>query len=128
MKKILFWEPIIWKTELLSEMMTVTTQDLTPFLYSLIMGYIFYFIGILGIFIRQTSILYTMIAVELFLFGLNLVFLSLSVLLNEPQLQMQVLLILTLTAAETAIGLSLIVLYHNVLDTTSITLLKQLKY
>ena len=121
---MLFWEPIIWDNFALFEDHTFYID----YLYGLYVGYFLFFLGLSGLFLRYGSIIYILIASELMLLGMNLVFLFLSLILADAQCQLMVLLVLTIAAAETTIGLSLLFLFHQIFDSTDVELLMKLKF
>jgi NADH-quinone oxidoreductase subunit K len=94
----------------------------------LFLGFFLFFFGIIGFLFRQSSLLHLLLTIELMFFGINLIFLFLSSLVFLPYLQVIVLCLLTLTAAETAIFLALIFLYHKNFETTELVFLKNLFY
>lgn len=121
---MLFWEPIIWDNYALFD----DHNFYIELLYGLYVGYFLFFLGLSGLFLRHVSIIYILISAELMLLGINLVFLFLSLLLADPQCQLMVLMILTIAAAETTIGLSLLFLFHQIFDSTDIQLLNKLSF
>lgn len=121
---MLFWEPIIWDNFALFDNHNFHIE----MLYGLYVGYFLFFIGLAGLFLRHGSLIYILIAAELMLLGINLVFLFLGLVLAEPQCHLMVLMILTIAAAETTIGLSLLFLYHQIFDSTDSSLLNKLSF
>lgn len=121
---MIFWEPILWDNLALFD----DHQFHVEIMYGLYIGYFLFFIGLTGLFFRHGSLIYILIAAELMLLGINLVFLFLGLVLAEPQCQLMVLMILTIAAAETTIGLSLLFLYHQIFDSTDISLLNKLSF
>lgn len=72
-----------------------------------------FFIGIWGIFLNRRNIIIMLMSIELMLLAINVIFVTYSVFLNDITGQIFSLFILTVAAAETAIGLAiLVVLYH----------------
>lgn len=72
-----------------------------------------FFVGMLGIIINQRSILLVIMNVELILLSVNLNFISFSVYLDDLYGQVFSLFILTIAAAESAIGLAILILYYR---------------
>lgn len=123
---MIFWEPILWSTIFFfSNSLSALAFYLV---FGCILGYLLFFLGIIGLIIRQISLIYLLLSIELIFFGMNLNFLFLGYLLLFPYFQIIVLILLTLTAAETAIFLAIIFLYHQQFKTTDIKLLQILKY
>jgi NADH-quinone oxidoreductase subunit K len=76
---------------------------------------IFIFIfGIFGIVLNQHSVLTVLICLELILLSLNLNFITFSVYFDDILGQLFSLFILTVAAAESAIGLAIIIIYYRV--------------
>ena len=63
---------------------------------------------------NRRSIIITIMCIELMLLSLNLNFVVLSIYLDDVYGQLFSLFILTVAAAESAIGLALIIVYHRV--------------
>ena len=119
---MLFWEPFIWSTFFLFDSCYfVTLQYISVFV---LCGYFLFFLGIIGIIIRQISLIFILISVELMFLGINFVFLMLSFLILQPFLQIFVIILLCLSAAETAIILSFIFVYHRLFFETEKVLLR----
>lgn len=69
---------------------------------------IVFFIGLLGIILNRKNILITIMSIELLLLSINLNFAAFSIYLDDVVGQIFVLFILTIAAAESAIGLAII--------------------
>ena len=124
----IYWEPVIWNisSECL-QYVNVHFNSINVFI-NILLGQIVLIIGILGIMRRVTSILLVLISLELGLLGINFSLLFLGLLLNQPLCLVVSLLLLIMSAVETAIGLSLIFLYHKAFQTTSLKSISKLKY
>ncbi len=80
----------------------------------LILGSILFAIGVLGIFLNRKNLIVLLMAIELMLLAVNLNFIAFSHFLNDTAGQVFVFFILTVAAAESAIGLAiLVVLFRN---------------
>ena len=80
----------------------------------LILGAIVFSVGVMGIFINRKNVIILLMCVELILLSVNMNFIAFSHFLNDLTGQIVVFFILTVAAAESAIGLALIVvLYRN---------------
>jgi NADH-quinone oxidoreductase subunit K len=80
----------------------------------LIIGAILFVISIAGIFLNRKNIIILLMCVELMLLAVNINFVAFSHFLGDVQGQVFVFFILTVAAAEAAIGLAiLIVLFRN---------------
>ncbi len=73
-----------------------------------------FMIGVVGIFLNRKNIIILLMAIELMLLAVNLNFIAFSHYLNDIAGQVFVFFILTVAAAESAIGLAiLVVLFRN---------------
>lgn len=80
----------------------------------LVLGAILFSIGVMGIFINRKNVIILLMCVELILLSVNMNFIAFSHFLNDLTGQIVVFFVLTVAAAESAIGLALIVvLYRN---------------
>ena len=79
----------------------------------LILGAIIFTIGIIGIFLNRKNIIVILMCIELLLLAVNINLVSFSIFLNDLNGQIFTLFILTVAAAEAAIGLAIIVLYYR---------------
>ena len=81
----------------------------------LILGAILFAISIIGIFLNRKNVIILLMAIELMLLAVNLNFIAFSHFLDDIAGQVFVFFILTVAAAESAIGLAiLVVLFRNV--------------
>ena len=81
----------------------------------LILGAILFAISVVGIFLNRRNVLIILMAIELMLLAVNLNFIAFSRFLGDSAGQVFVFLILTVAAAESAIGLAILVLlFRNV--------------
>jgi NADH-quinone oxidoreductase subunit K len=81
----------------------------------LILGAILFSISIVGIFLNRKNVIILLMAIELMLLAVNMNFIAFSHFLGDPAGQVFVFFILTVAAAESAIGLAiLVVLFRNV--------------
>jgi len=79
----------------------------------LILGAIIFTIGIIGIFLNRKNLIVILMCIELLLLAVNINLVSFSIFLNDLNGQIFTLFILTVAAAEAAIGLAIIVLYYR---------------
>ena len=70
-------------------------------------------IGVLGIFINRKNVIVILMSVELILLAVNINMVAFSAALNDITGQVFTLLILTVAAAEAAIGLAVLVVYYR---------------
>jgi len=81
----------------------------------LVLGAILFAISMAGIFLNRRNVLIMLMAIELMLLAVNLNFIAFSSFLGDMAGQVFVFFILTVAAAESAIGLAILVLlYRNV--------------
>ena len=76
----------------------------------LVLGAILFAISVIGIFLNRRNVILMLMAIELMLLAVNLNFIAFSHYLNDPAGQVFVFFILTVAAAESAIGLAILVL------------------
>lgn len=82
--------------------------------YFLILGAILFSIGVVGIFLNRKNLIVLLMAIELMLLAVNMNFVAFSHFLGDVGGQVFVFFILTVAAAEAAIGLAiLVVLFRN---------------
>ncbi len=70
-------------------------------------------LGVLGIFINRKNVIIILMSVELILLSVNINFVAFSSFLNDIVGQVFALLVLTVAAAEAAIGLAILVVYFR---------------
>ncbi|MBE50305.1 MAG: NADH-quinone oxidoreductase subunit NuoK [Flavobacteriales bacterium] len=85
-------------------------MDLLTFI---IIPIITFFIGLSGIILNKKNIILILISVELMLLAVNFIFLVSSVYLDDRIGQIFALLVLTVAAAETSIGLGILIVYYR---------------
>ncbi|CAK9253333.1 unnamed protein product [Sphagnum jensenii] len=88
---------------------------------------ILFLLGIWGIFLNRKNIIVMLMSIELMLLAVNLNFLMFSVFLDDLVGQLFALLILTVAAAESAIGLALLVVYYRIRGTIAVEFINLLK-
>ena len=79
----------------------------------LILAAIIFTIGIAGIFLNRKNLIVILMCIELLLLAVNINLVSFSIFLNDLNGQIFTLFILTVAAAEAAIGLAIIVVYYR---------------
>src|SRR6266508_2558858 len=89
---------------------------MTPTLsHFLVLGAILFAISVVGIFLNRRNLIVLLMAIELMLLAVNLNFIAFSYFLGDIAGQVFVFFILTVAAAESAIGLAiLVVLFRNI--------------
>jgi NADH-quinone oxidoreductase subunit K len=81
----------------------------------LVLGAILFAIAIVGIFLNRKNVIVLLMAIELMLLAVNMNFVAFSHFIEDTAGQVFVFFILTVAAAESAIGLAiLVVLFRNI--------------
>ena len=93
----------------------------------LILGALLFAISVLGIFLNRKNVIILLMAIELMLLAVNLNFIAFSHFLNDTAGQIFVFFILTVAAAESAIGLAFLVVSFRNLNTINVDDLDSLK-
>ncbi len=96
-------------------------------MHFLILSGIIFAIGVMGIFINRTNIITILMCVELILVAVNTNFIAFSYYLADPAGQIFVFFILTVAAAEVAIGLSILTLLFRDKKSISVDVISSLK-
>ncbi|MEM9304450.1 MAG: NADH-quinone oxidoreductase subunit NuoK [Pseudomonadota bacterium] len=85
-----------------------------PLSHYLVLGAILFCISVAGVFLNRKNVLILLMAIELMLLSVNMNFVAFSRFLGNADGQVFVFFILTVAAAEAAIGLAiLVVLFRN---------------
>ena len=93
----------------------------------LILAAILFAIGIVGIFLNRKNLIVLLMAIELMLLAVNLNFVAFSHYLHDLAGQLFVFFILTVAAAESGIGLAILVVLFRNLSTIDVDDLDSLK-
>ena len=93
----------------------------------LILGAVLFAISVIGIFLNRKNVIVLLMAIELMLLAVNTNFVAFSHFLGDPAGQVFVFLILTVAAAESAIGLAILVVLFRNLRTINVEDIDQLK-
>ena len=86
---------------------------INKFLLELVI-FIIYIIGLMGIFLTRKNIIILLMSVEIILLSINLNFITSSLYLNDLIGQVMAIFVLTIAAAEAAIGLTVLIVYYRV--------------
>jgi len=97
-----------------------------PMSYYLVLAALLFGVGVLGVLIRRNALVIFM-SIELMLSAVNLTFVSLSRYLESLHGQVCVFFVMTVSAAEVAVGLAIIMLLFRNLGTTNIDEVKLMK-
>ena len=79
----------------------------------LTLGAIIFAIGIIGIFLNRKNVIIILMSIELILLAVNINLVSFSIYLQDLVGQVFTMFILTVAAAEAAVGLAIIVIYYK---------------
>ena len=79
----------------------------------LTLGAVIFSLGTLGIFLNRKNVIVILMSIELILLAVNINLVSISIYLQDITGQIFTMLILTVAAAEAAIGLAIIVSYYR---------------
>jgi NADH-quinone oxidoreductase subunit K len=79
----------------------------------LAVGAILFTLGVMGIFINRKNVIVILMSIELILLSVNINLVAFSVFLNDIVGQVYALIVLTVAAAEAAIGLAILVAYFR---------------
>ena len=93
----------------------------------LTLGAVIFTIGIIGIFLNRKNIIVILMSIELILLAVNINLVSFSIFLDDLTGQVFTLFILTVAAAEAAIGLAIIVVYYRNSGTIRVEEIDKLK-
>ena len=96
-------------------------------IHYLVLAGVLFVISIAGIFINRRNVLILLMSVELMLLSVNINFIAFSSYLNDVQGQVFVFFILTVAAAEAAIGLAILVVIFRQRKSLEIDKLNELK-
>ena len=88
---------------------------------------ILFTLGVFGIFLNRKNIIIILMSIELILLAVNLNFVAFSAELNDLAGQVFALLILTVAAAEAAIGLAILVIFYRNRGTIAVEDVNSLK-
>ena len=93
----------------------------------LILGAVLFAISVVGIFLNRKNVIILLMAIELMLLAVNMNFIAFSHYLGDMSGQVFVFFILTVAAAESAIGLAILMVLFRNLQTIDVDDLDNLK-
>jgi NADH-quinone oxidoreductase subunit K len=79
----------------------------------LIVGALVFVIGVMGIFLNRKNVIIILMSIELILLAVNINFVAFSAYLGDLFGQVFVMFVLTVAAAESAIGLAILMVYFR---------------
>ena len=86
---------------------------LIPLTHYLILAAILFTIGVFGIFLNRKNVIVMLMSIELILLAVNVNFVAFSAFMGDLAGQVFAMFILTVAAAEAAIGLAIVVVYFR---------------
>jgi NADH-quinone oxidoreductase subunit K len=98
-----------------------------PMSYYLVLGAMIFGVGVLGVLIRRNALVIFM-SIELMLNAVNLTFITLSRYLESLHGQVYVFFVMTVAAAEVAVGLAIIMLIYRNWGTANIDDINLMKW
>ncbi|BAV34347.1 NADH:ubiquinone oxidoreductase subunit K [Sulfuricaulis limicola] len=98
-----------------------------PLSHYLILGAILFSLSVVGIFLNRKNLVILLMAIELMLLAVNLNFIAFSHYLGDISGQVFVFFILTVAAAESAIGLAILVVVFRNRNSINVEDLSELK-
>ena len=93
----------------------------------LAVGAILFVLGVLGIFLNRKNVIVILMAIELILLAVNINLVAFSAFLNDMTGQVFAMFVLTVAAAEAAIGLAILVIYYRNRGTIAVDDINQMK-
>lgn len=100
---------------------------IVPLTHYLILASIIFTLGAVGVMTRRNAIVIFM-CIELMLNAVNLVLIAASRYLGDPGGQIMVFMVMTVAAAEAAVGLAVILLIHRTRGTVNVDDINMLKW
>ena len=93
----------------------------------LVLGAVLFAISVIGIFLNRKNVIVLLMAIELMLLAVNMNFIAFSHFLDDTAGQVFVFFILTVAAAESAIGLAILVVLFRNLNTINVEDINRMK-
>jgi NADH-quinone oxidoreductase subunit K len=97
------------------------------FIHYVTFASILYLLGLWGIFFNRKNVIVMLMSIELMLLAINVNFLVFSIALDDLVGQIFALFILTVAAAESSIGLALLVIYYRTRGTIAVEFVNLMK-
>lgn len=88
---------------------------------------VIFLLGMIGIILNRKNLIIMLMSIELLLLAINLSFITFSVHLGDLKGQIISIFVLTVAAAESAIGLAILVAYYRVRGTIEVQKMNRLK-
>lgn len=94
---------------------------------NVVLGWMLFILGVLGIVVNRKNIIVMLMSVELMLLSINFVLIVGSILLDNITGEVFAFYILVVAAAESAVGLSILVAYYRIKGSISVKFINLLK-
>ncbi len=86
----------------------------------IVVSVVLFVLGVLGIFLNRKNVIVILMAIELMLLAVNINLVAFSAFMNDLVGQVFAMLVLTVAAAEAAIGLAILVIYFRARGTIAV--------
>lgn len=86
----------------------------------LVLAALIFTLGVVGIFLNRKNVILILMCVELILLSVNINFVAFSAFMGDLTGQIFTMVVLTVAAAEAAIGLAILVVYYRNRDTVAV--------
>lgn len=86
----------------------------------LVLAALVFTLGVVGIFLNRKNVILILMCVELILLSVNINFVAFSAFMGDLTGQIFTMVVLTVAAAEAAIGLAILVVYYRNRDTVAV--------
>jgi NADH-quinone oxidoreductase subunit K len=93
----------------------------------LIVGVFLFLIGVVGFLFNRKNVLLLLLTLEIMLLATNINFISFSIFIDDIFGQLFTLIVLTVAAAESALGLAILIAYYRVRGTIAIDSVQALR-
>ena len=93
----------------------------------IILAFILFILGVIGIIANRKNIIILLMSIELILLSVNFILITMSTVLDNINGQLFALYILVVAAAESAIGLAILVAYYRVRGTIAVRFINLLR-
>jgi NADH-quinone oxidoreductase subunit K len=90
-------------------------------------GLILFLLGVLGLVLNRRNIIIMLMSIELMLLAVNLNLITFSIFIDDLIGQLFSLFVLTIAAAESAIGLAILVIFYRVRGAINVSLIRLMK-
>jgi NADH-quinone oxidoreductase subunit K len=96
-------------------------------MYYLFLAFILFIIGTFGMFLSRKHVIIILISLEILLLSINIIFVVSAIFFDDISGQIYSLFVLAVAASESALGLSILVIYYRLRGGISVDLITLLK-